>query len=147
MNSIFLKVIKSETGSYLLFGVLTTVVNYLSFLLALHYLGYDHILTVNTISFFFAVLFAFFTNKAFVFHSKDWHFKVLFAEFLSFLLARVLSYFFEQFGLFICTYILHLEKITVISINGALIAKVVLSFAVVLLNWAVSKFIIFKKRR
>lgn len=139
-------VLSSETGSYLFFGVLTTVVNYVSFLVALYFLGYEHILIVNTISFFSATLFAFLTNKAFVFHSKYWTWKILFSEFFAFLLARCFSYFFEQSGLYICAYVLYLERYFLFGIDGVLLSKIVLSFVVVLLNWAVSKFLIFRKR-
>lgn len=102
--------------------------------------------TVNTVSFVCAVIFAYITNKIFVFKSTSWQAAVLFKEMLSFLSARLLSYFFEQAGLYLCTDILKLEKYSVLGINGVLIAKVVLSFLVVLLNWAVSKFFIFKRK-
>lgn len=142
-----LNFIKSEIGSYLIFGVMTTVVNYLSFVLFLKLLGYDYILTINTISFVFAVVFAYLTNKIFVFHSKSWKFSVLCKEIPSFLSARLLSYFFEQFGLYMCVEVLHLEKYSVFGVDGAIISKVILSFIVVLLNWAISKFFIFKGKR
>ncbi|MBR7132982.1 MAG: GtrA family protein [Clostridia bacterium] len=147
MKEKFFKLIKSETASYLFFGVMTTAVNYLSFLLFLRILGYDYILTVNTISFVFAVTFAYITNKIFVFHSKSRSPKVLAKEILSFLSARLLSYFFEQLGLYLCVDVMHLEKYSFLGVDGALISKVALSFAVVLLNWAVSKFFIFKGNR
>ena len=141
MKEKIIRLIKSETGLYLVFGFLTTAVNYISFWIALQYLGYERILTVNTVSFVCAV-----TNKIFVFKSTSWQAAVLFKEMLSFLSARLLSYFFEQAGLYLCTDILKLEKYSVLGINGVLIAKVVLSFLVVLLNWAVSKFFIFKRK-
>ncbi len=147
MKEKILKFIKSETGSYLFFGVMTTAVNYLSFIIFLHFLGYNHILIINTISFVFAVTFAYITNKIFVFHSKSWKFKVLYKEILYFLSARLLSYFFEQAGLWLCVDILHFEKYSILGVNYALIAKVALSFIVVLLNWAVSKFLIFNGNR
>lgn len=142
-----LKVVKSETGSYLIFGAMTTFVNYVSFWIALQFLGYNHILTVNTISFICAVAFAYITNKLYVFKSKSWHYSILIKEIATFLSARLLSYFFEQAGLYLCADIWHLEKYIILGIDGVLISKVVLSFLVVLLNWAVSKYFIFKKSR
>lgn len=144
MKDRLLKIMKSEAFSYLFFGVLTTVVNYVSFLLFLSFLGYDRVLTVNTISFIFAASFAYITNKVFVFHSKEWKFKALFKEVISFFSARVMSYFLEQIGLYICTDVLYFERYSIFGINAVLISKVVLSFLVVLINWVVSKFIIFK---
>ncbi len=141
-----LKLIKSETGLYLFFGVMTTAVNYISFILFLNILGYDNILIVNTFSFVFAASFAYITNKLFVFKSKSWKIKLVISEALSFFSARILSYFFEQIGLYLCADVWHLERFAVFGVNGVLISKVILSFLVVILNWAISKFFIFKKK-
>ena len=142
----FIKLIKSEAGLYLIFGFMTTVVNYVSFWLALQFLGYKRILVVNTISFVAAVIFAYVTNKIFVFNSKSWKWNVLKTEILSFFSARIVSYLFEQAGLYLCADILHLERYHIFNIDGVIISKIVLSFLVVLLNWFVSKFYIFKKK-
>lgn len=147
MKDKIIKLTKSETGLYLFYGVMTTVVNYVSFWLALQLFGYDRILIVNTISFVCAVVFAYITNKLFVFKSKSWKMSVLKVEIPSFLSARILSYLFEQLGLYLSANVLHLERYSVLEIDGVLIAKIILSFAVVLLNWAISKFLIFKKNR
>lgn len=111
MKEKIIRLIKSETGLYLILGFLTTAVNYISFWIALQHLGYERILTVNTVSFVCAVIFAYITNKIFVFNSTSRQAAVLFKEMLSFLSARLLSYFFEQAGLYLCTDILKLEKI------------------------------------
>ena len=138
---------KSETISYLFYGVLTTVVSYVSFYIASLILSYDFILIINTISFICAVVFAYITNKLFVFKSKSWKWSTLKIEIPSFLSARIFSYLLEQFGLYLSVNVLHLEQYSVFEINGVYIAKIVLSFAVVILNWAISKFFIFKKDR
>ena len=140
-----IKLIRSEAGLYLIFGFMTTIVNYVTFWLALQILGYEEILVVNTISFISAVVFAYITNKIFVFKSKEWKWSVLRKELISFISARILSYLFEQLGLFFSANILHLEKYIIFGVDGVLISKVILSFAVVLLNWFISKFYIFKK--
>lgn len=145
MKEKILKIVRNEAFLYLSFGLLTTVVNYASFLLFLQFLGYDKVLTVNTISFVFASSFAYITNKLFVFQSKSWGFKVLCKEILSFFSARILSYFFEQIGLYVSTDIMNLERFSIFGIDGILISKVILSFLAVLLNWVFSKFFIFKK--
>ncbi len=149
MKDKILNILKNETGSYLFYGVLTTVINYLSFSLALTFLGYDRILIVNTISFICAVVFAYVTNKLFVFKSKSWKWSTLKVEIPSFLSARILSYFFEQFGLYLSVDIFHLERYSLLGIDGVFVfmTKIGLSFAVVILNWAVSKFFIFKRDR
>ncbi len=147
MRNFILKYAKSETVKYLFFGVLTTVVNYVSFIIFLKIMGYDKVLIVNTISFVLSVLFAFFTNKIWVFKSKNWKFLQLCKEGGIFISARILSYLFEQLGLFISSDILRLEKIYIFGLSGILIAKVVLSFTVVLINWVVSKYLVFKERK
>ena len=141
-----IRIIKSEAGLYLIFGFMTTIVNYVSFWLALQLFGYEKILLVNTISFISAVIFAYITNKIFVFESKSWKWNVLGKEIISFLSARILSYLLEQAGLYLSANVLHLEKYQILGIDGVLISKIVLSFLVVLLNWFVSKFYIFKKK-
>ena len=147
MKEKILKIIKSETFLYLFYGILTTAVNYLSFWAALKTLGYNYILIVNTISFICAVIFAYITNKLFVFKSKSWKWSVLKVEIPSFLSARIISYFFEQLGLYLSVTVFHIERYSFLGLDGAYITKIVLSFVVVILNWAVSKFFIFKKDR
>ncbi len=142
-----LKILKSETGSYIFFGLMTTAVNYASFILFLRILGYENVLTVNTISFVIAVVFAYITNKIFVFHSKAFGFKVLLKEFTFFIAARIFSFLFEQVGLYISTDMINLSRLSVLGLNGLVVAKLVLSCAAVLLNWVCSKFLIFKSNK
>ena len=138
--------IKSEMGQYLFFGVLTTVVNYVSFCVFRLILGDSKILMVNTIAFILSSLFAFVTNKIFVFKACSLKFVVLLREIVGFFATRLFSFFIEQFGLYICANVMHLEKYKLLSIDCIMIAKIVLSFVAVLLNWIASKYIIFKKK-
>lgn len=138
--------ITGEAGMYLIFGVLTTVVNYGAFWIFLHLLGDELVLTVNTIAFVFAVTFAYITNKIFVFKSRSWKPKTLVKEVSSFLAARIVSYFFEQIGLLVCVQYWHVGEITILGFDGILVSKVILSFIAVLVNYIFSKFIIFKKK-
>lgn len=144
MKNKILKLFKTETVAYLFYGVLTTIVSYLSFYLASLVLSYDYILIINTVSFVCAVVFAYITNKLYVFKSKSWKWQVLKVEIPSFLSARILSYFLEQFGLYLSVNVLHLDLCFVFGINCVYIAKIVLSFVVVILNWVISKFFVFK---
>lgn len=141
-----IKLLKSEAGSYLFFGAMTTLVNYIVFIIFSFILGYDRVLIVNTISFIVAVIFAYITNKLYVFHSNSWKPNVLVGEILSFASARIFSYFVEQIGLYLSTDIWHLEKFKIWFVDGIMISKVVLSVLVILLNWVFSKFFIFRKK-
>lgn len=146
MKNKLINMITVEAGMYLIFGVLTTIVNYGAFWIFLHLLGDELVLTVNTIAFVFAVTFAYITNKIFVFKSKSWKPKILIKEISSFLAARIVSYFFEQAGLFVCVEYLHVGEIKILGFDGILVSKVILSFVAVLVNYVFSKFIIFKKK-
>lgn len=62
--------------SYLFFGVLTTVVNYLVYLPLYNLLGISAAVS-NIIAWVAAVAFAYVTNKPFVFKSHDWSMKTV----------------------------------------------------------------------
>lgn len=139
-------VLNKETLSYLFFGVLTTVVNYVTFVIGLIIFGEKNTLTVNTIAFIAATIFAYITNKIWVFNSKSWDIEILKSEIISFLGARIISFLFEQLGLLICISIFNVGNYYIFSMSGIMISKVILSFIVVILNYVVSKFFIFKDK-
>ena len=57
---------------YLIFGVLTTLVNFLTYWIFTKILGEELYLINNAIAWVVGVIFAFVTNKLFVFESKSW---------------------------------------------------------------------------
>lgn len=142
-----IKLMKNETISYLVFGVMTTIVNYSIFVAGLSLTNEEHILTVNIIAFLGATLFAYITNKLFVFHSLGWTIRQLIWEFGKFAGARVFSLGVEQVGLYVATKNFHVEKYSLLFMNAVIVVKVVLSFVSVLLNYFASKFIVFKRRK
>jgi len=87
------KFLNRETVSYLFFGVLTTLVGFGTYWLFSE-AGFA-VAAANTLSSAIAILFAFFTNKAFVFDSKVWKLKTVSRELLSFVAGRLLTYFME----------------------------------------------------
>lgn len=89
----------------------------------------------NTIAWAFAVAFAYITNKLFVFESKSFALKTLAKELPSFILARVLSLVVTNAFLIFAKYI---------SMN-MLLAKAIISVAVIVINYVFSKLFIFKK--
>ncbi|WP_250674564.1 GtrA family protein [Paraclostridium ghonii] len=139
-------VLNKETLSYLFFGVLTTLVNYITFVIGLIIFGEKNTLTVNTIAFIAATIFAYITNKIWVFNSKSWDIEILKSEIISFLGVRIISFLFEQLGLLICISIFNVGNYYIFSMSGIMISKVILSFIVVILNYVVSKFFIFKDK-
>lgn len=144
MNKLFHKLCNRETVSYLTFGVLTTLVNYVTFALILCFFGEGSTLAANAVAFVAAVAFAYITNKLFVFRSKSWSRGVLAREISSFVGARLFSFAFEELGLLMCMW-LSVEQYSLFGVNGIMIAKIILSVVVVILNYFFSKFFIFKK--
>lgn len=133
---------------YVVFGGLTTLVNFISFWI-FEKLGIEYLIN-NAISWIISVVFAYVTNKLFVFESKSWNLKLVLKEGFEFLMARVFSFAIEEGGLWLFVDILGMKKLSLnilsVEISGAFIAKVVLAVIVVILNYFFSKFIIFAKK-
>ena len=85
-----------------------------------------------------SVLFAYFTNKIFVFESKKKCLSETIKEFVSFVLARV-------FTGALCDVALFALMIKVLKINDV-ISKITTQVLVVVLNYILSKLVIFKKK-
>ena len=145
------KILNRETVLYLVFGVATTLVNYIVFFLCYELIfGGDNSPAANSIAFAAAVVFAFMVNKVFVFESKSWSVDALKREVPPFLGARVGSFLIEEAGLVLCEDVWHLGNVTVFAmgemeLTGVTAAKLVLSVAVVVLNYVFCKFLVFKK--
>ena len=119
-----------EVLSYLFFGGCTTLVNIVTFwILRVLKIG---VYTSNTIAWIVAVLFAFITNKLFVFESKG----NLLKEGLSFFGFRLLSLLFDMGIMYLL--------IDVMNVND-IISKVISNIFVIIINYVFSKIFIFKK--
>lgn len=136
-----------EQLSYLFFGVLTTAVNYIVFWCVNALFNDRLVLLTNLIAFAAATAFAYITNKLFVFESKSWKMSVIVGEALSFVGARIFSFCIEEAGLFVSDSVLHLGEYHFGIINGVMIAKILLSVIVVVLNYFFSKFFVFSKKK
>ena len=131
-----------ETILYLFFGALTTAVS-----MGLYYVSetvLDLTPTVsNLISWIGSVIFAFVTNKIFVFESKSWKPKVALKEGGTFFASRILSGILE---------ILLFEGLIRIGLNQTvlgsegLIAKGIVTVVVIIINYILSKLIVFRKK-
>ncbi len=131
-----------ETWLYLIFGGLTTLLNMAVYWVAYRLTG-GLTLLANAIAFVLAVLFAYVTNKHWVFASHDWRWPVLKREFTVFLVARLLSFGFEELGLLVFVDLMGLKHKALLGISGALLVKIVLSVFVVIFNYFASKWFIF----
>ena len=145
------KLLNRETVLYIIFGVATTVVNYVVFHLLYNVLWHQrNSLTANAAAFVAAVIFAFVVNKLFVFESRSWNADTLKREIPSFLAARIGSFGIEEAGLFLAEKVLKLGGVIAITVAGVAldwitIVKIGLAFVVVALNYVFCKLIIFKK--
>ncbi len=127
---------------YLVFGGLTTLISILSFLIFGLIFGKEQYLLSNLLSWLLSVAFAFVTNKLIVFRSHGTDKITLAREILEFFGARLFSLGIEEGGLWI---MLDLAKMNEIPM-GDMISKIFMSVIVILVNYFISKFIIFKKQ-
>lgn len=122
--------------SYLFFGVLTTVVNYLVYLPCYNLLGLSSALS-NAIAWVVAVAFAYLTNKPFVFKSHDWSMAVVLPELAKFVACRIGSGLLETGILFVF--------VDYLGYDGNIL-KIITSVLVVILNYIGSKLLVFTKK-
>lgn len=148
ITTIFIKY--KEIITYIIFGVLTTVVNFFAFWLFTKILGENLYLVNNAIAWVIGVVFAYITNKLFVFESKSWNLKLITKEITGFLGARIFSFLVEEGGMFLFISVLGLGEKSLellgFTITGQFIVKLLLAVIVVVLNYVFSKFIIFKQQ-
>ena len=152
MNTIKTLITKyKELIVYVIFGVCTTFVNLVVFKISNLFLGDEKYLISNVFAWFFSVIFAYTTNKIFVFKSKDWGVKTLVKEVTSFFSSRIFTFLIEEFGLYLLVDVIRFKDIQLniltITINGEMIAKILVSVVVVILNYVFSKLFIFKSRQ
>lgn len=153
MKKLFTKY--KEIITYVVFGVLTTVVSwgsYTVFVNACHM----KVFLANLLSWVCAVAFAYVTNKLWVFESKSWKANVVVKEIISFVASRGVTGVIEIVAVpllaktgFDNIFYNILEKMNVsvkILYTDGIYSKVVLAVVVVILNYFLSKFLIFKKK-
>ena len=120
---------------YLVFGVLTTAVNYLVYLPCYNLLHLSAAVS-NVIAWAGAVVFAYLTNKPFVFRSHDWSAKTVIPELTRFVGSRIASGGLETVIIFL--------TVDCLKWNGN-IMKLVTSVLVVIINYIASKLLVFRK--
>ena len=137
MDKLWNKLCNRETISYLIFGVLTTLVDWISFYI-MSEAGIDYRLATIG-AWCAAVAFAFITNKVFVFRSKDYDLKLIIGELVPFVACRL--------GTGLLVLVMMMVMIDGLGISNELLCKVVTSVISLVLNYVFSKWFIFKKDR
>lgn len=120
---------------YVFFGVLTTLVSFGSFYILRKIFANIDENILNTISIILAVIFAYFTNRRYVFKSKE---KNILTEFVKFAGSRAFSAIFEIVAFFILSTLLEIE---------GMISKALISIIVIILNYVTSKVFVFKNKQ
>lgn len=143
LKGIIKKVCNKEVISYIIFGVLTTVVNIVvSYILK----AFVHIEgnIASTIGIICSILFAYFTNRKWVFQSEANTVKEKWIEFGKFILGRAFTMVIEIVGVFLLNDVIH-SFYGMFSDNLAfLINKALITVIVIILNFFISKFFAFK---
>lgn len=121
---------KKEFLCYCVNGVLTTLVNYVIYFLLLKV--QIHFLAANTIAWAGAVLFAYFMNRRWVFHSRS----RIFQELFSFVCMRFVTLLAENVLLWLFIEIWSLPSLP---------AKILVSIVTVIANYALCKHRIFRR--
>lgn len=125
-----------ESIMYLIFGALTVLVNLVTYTALTRGLDINYMIS-NIIAWIVAVLFAYVTNKFFVFESKEMKLGFLIKEFTAFVSCRLVSGIMEMVLMYL--------MIDLIGLND-FIVKVFTNILVIILNYILSKVIIFSKK-
>lgn len=132
LKQIIKKVCTKEVILYGIFGILTTMVNLVSFYVLTNLLHINENIS-NMIAILLAVLFAYFTNKDLVFHSQAQTMKERGIQFLKFMSGRAFTMVVEWVG----CYFLFLTPLPQI------LSKLSMTILVIILNFFISKFFVF----
>ncbi len=102
------------------------------------FLGDKNYLIANALSWIVAVLFAFVTNKRFVFNSRSWKAAVVWKEFAGFLSARLFSLLVDMGLMYLFVSAMGMRE---------MIAKFIVQIVIVIINYVFSKLFIFRKQK
>lgn len=130
-------IFNTEAMRYIIVGGCTTLVNLLVFTLLCKVIHMEVNLS-NVISVITAILFAYVTNKIFVFRSHCDSLKELSVEFGKFIGARLLTMVIEVGGVFVLFDMIGQDE---------MIAKLETQVVVLIGNYIISKFLVFTRRK
>ena len=127
------KFLNRQFISYIFFGILTTLVDFIVFYISNSIFNINYILS-TIFGWILAVIFAYITNKFFVFNSNK----------KENILKEIFSFFYFRFLSLILSIIFMVLFIEILNINES-ISKIIVNIFVVLANYFFSKVFIFKK--
>lgn len=135
LKKLFRAFLTKEMLAYIFFGICTTLVNIVVFQVCTALLRWNWALS-NILAWILSVLFAFITNKLFVFQSKGAGLKRFLWETVTFFGARILSLGVDMAGMWLLLDLLHVNS---------LLSKILVNIVVIVVNYILSKFVIFRK--
>ncbi len=124
-----------EIINYLVVGVMTTLVSIVVYWVFTKLFHVNYMIS-NIISWILSVLFAYVTNKKFVFKSKCDSNKDVFIEVYQFFKYRILSFVIDVLLMYVFVELVTLDDMC---------AKVIVQIIVIILNYVFSKLFVFKK--
>ena len=127
-----------EMVNYLIFGGLTTVLNFIAYMLFTRLIRLDEVLS-SGLAWVVAVIFAYVVNKIFVFESKTKGILSILKEMTTFIGCRIISGITCDVGLFAL-------MVKVLSIND-IVSKIVTQVMVIVVNYLFSKLLVFRKKQ
>lgn len=130
------KLFTREIILYLVAGVLTTIINIISYHIFCNIIGIESLIS-NGIAWVLSVLFAYIANDKFVFVQEKMTKQQEFKKFVKFITARLFSFGVDEAGMFLFVEIVFIHNI---------IAKIIMNVIVVILNYIFSKVFIFKNK-
>ena len=125
-----------EVMRYLIFGVLTTVINIVAYSIGLYIFHIPNLIS-NIIAWILSVTVAYLTNRVYVFDSKANTAKAIFVEVVSFFASRLITLGVDEAIMFI--------TVDKLLWNG-LLMKIISNIIVIILNFILSKLIVFRKK-
>lgn len=122
---------------YIVFGVLTTAINIIAFFVCSRLVNLS-LIPSNIIAWILSVLFAFITNKIYVFNSKNYSFSVVLRELVDFIVARGATGILDLGLMYLFVSIIGIED---------MISKIIINIIVIILNYILSKLYVFKNKK
>ncbi len=120
--------------AYVFWGICTTLVNIFIFWLCSFHLEWGT-LSSTILAWCIAVLFAYLTNRHWVFHSKSSKVLEILSEISCFFISRLVTGIIDWIGMWMLVDLMHFNSIFM---------KLILNIIVIILNYIASKLIVFK---
>lgn len=137
MKKLIEKLWTKENRDYIFWGIMTTIVSIAIYYALIYFFPSLIEEVANAIAIVISILFAYITNKKFVFHSKCPDFKSLLKEFWSFVSCRIFSAIVEELLLSFFLRVAHVNEY---------LSKLLVCLVIFVLNYVMSKMFVFRKK-